>query len=134
MRNDHVPVRIETERGTIIHRAELEVIDNTQYLNSLRIIFADMVPSKLDNKYVQDPALLQRTRRQAELFGTSVEALTRMGISFLSLEDAMNSKTIKIYADIRQNGAVRTVMLGDFGSESSEKGLKGFHAAFLFGR
>ena len=81
MRNDHVPVRIETERGTIIHRAELEVIDNTQYLNSLRIIFADMVPSKLDNKYVQDPALLQRTRRQAELFGTSVEALTRMGMA-----------------------------------------------------
>lgn len=134
MRNDHVPVRIETECGTIIHRAELEVIDNTQYLNSLRIIFADMIPSKLDDKYVQDPALLERTRRQAELFGTSVEALTRMGINFLSLEDAMNSKTIRIYADIRQNGAVRTVMLGDFGSESSEKGLKGFHAACLFGQ
>ncbi len=134
MRNDHVPVRIETERGTITHRAELEVIDDTRYTNTLRIIFADMTPSKLDNKYVHDPALLERTRRQAELFGTSVEALTRMGINFLSLEDAMHSKTIKIYADIRQNGAVRTVMLGNFGSESSEKGLGGFHAACLFGQ
>ena len=132
MRNNHVPIRIETERGTITHHAALEVIDNTRYTNTLRIIFADMIPSKLDNKYIQDPALLERTRRQAELFGTSVEALTRMGISFLSLEDAMHSKTIKIYADIRQNGAVRTVMLGDFGSEASEKGLGGFHAACLF--
>ncbi|MEM9423034.1 MAG: hypothetical protein AAF986_11165, partial [Pseudomonadota bacterium] len=94
----------------------------------------NMIPSKLDNKYVQDPALLERTRRQAELFGTSVEALTRMGVSFLSLKDVMHSKTIKIYADIRQNGALRTVMLGDFGSESSEKGLGGFHAACLFGQ
>ncbi len=132
VRNDHVPVRLETERGIITHRAELEVIDDTRYTNTLRIIFADMIPSRLDNKYVQDPALLERTRRQAELFGTSLEALTRMGINFLSLEDAMRSKTLKIYADIRQNGAVRTVMLGDFGSESSEKGLGGFHAACLF--
>ena len=93
-----------------------------------------MIPSKLDDKYVQDPALLERTRRQAELFGTSVEALTRMGINFLSLEDAMRSRTLKIYADVRQNGTVRTVMLGDFGSESSEKGLKGFYAACLFGQ
>lgn len=134
MRNNHVPVRIETERGTITHRAELEVIDDTRYTNTLRIIFADLIPSKLDHKYVQNPALLERTRRQAELFGTSVEALTRMGINFLSLEDAMNSKTIKVYADIRQNGAVRTVMLGDLGSESNEKGLGGFHAACLFGQ
>lgn len=134
MRKDHVPVRIETERGTIIYRAELEVIDDTRYTNTLRIMFADMIPSKLDNKYVQDPALLERTRRQAELFGTSVEALTRTGINFHSLEDAMHSRTLKIYADIRQNGAVRTVMLGDFGSESNEKGLAGFHAACLFGQ
>lgn len=134
MRKDHVPVRIETERGTIAHRAGLEVIDDTRYANTLRIMFADMIPSKLDNKYVQDPALLERTRRQAELFGTSVEALTRTGINFHSLEDAMHSRTLKIYGDIRQNGAVRTVMLGDFGSESNEKGLKGFHAACLFGQ
>jgi hypothetical protein len=46
----------------------------------------------------------------------------------------MRSRTLKIYADVRQNGTVRTVMLGDFGSESSEKGLKGFYAACLFGQ
>lgn len=131
-RGDTIPVRIETERGTIIHNAALKQVNKTLYTNTLSLTFADLIPSRLDNKYVQDPAALERMRRQAKLFGTSVEGLMKMAGGFLSLEEAMKSKTLKIYADIRQNGTVRTVMLGDFGSESDEKGLKGFHAACLF--
>lgn len=132
MRGNRVAVRVETERGKFTYQAALEVRDNVQFTNILSLYFADLVPSRRDRNFLQDPRQLEQLRQQAALFGQSVESMTRMGYNLLSLESALKSETFRLYADIRQNGQTRSVFLGDFGIESDQQGLSGFHDACLF--
>lgn len=132
LRGETVPIQIETENGQQTHRAQIYTRDDTMFTNMFKLVFSDMAPSRTDTKYVLDSALLERTRRQAEMFGTSVEALTRLGTNLLSLEEAKVSETYKIYADIRHNGKVRSILIGDFGKGSESSGLSGFYDACLF--
>lgn len=124
--NNQVRIKIVTPSGQSIRRVDLEskadTRSKTTYVNSFYFILTDVDDRRATTKY-----------RNPDVWATGplAKSLFLMAFSPVSLEQALQSSSYKVYGEIVDNGVSAWVLLAEFGNKS-EGGVSDFYKACDF--